>query len=256
MRRTLTSLLIISLAACGGDDDSDALDADENTAVSSNEGALTAELTDESDAAAATSTAEEVAQAAVARIGSHLSPAGCFTTTVNGAAVDYTFVNCTGPRGLATLNGTIHAVYSTTGINAVHAVLTGTDFHVNQTTLNLNATIDATKQGAVKRAEIAWQTTGTGPRGNTVSRAGDYTVSWDSATSCFTLDGTTGSSRLNSTVVTDFKRCEAKCPESGTVVHTGARGNTVTLVYNGSASAAWSTSTGRSGTLNLKCAAN
>ena len=63
MRRILTSLLILALAACGGTDDSDALDADENTAVSSNEGALTAELTDEADAASA-ATSEAVAATA------------------------------------------------------------------------------------------------------------------------------------------------------------------------------------------------
>lgn len=255
MRRILTSLLIISLAACGGTDDSDALDADENTAVSSNEGALTAELTDDEDAATAT-TSEQVAAAAATRVGSHLTPAGCLTTTVTANTVSYVFDHCTGPRGLLTLTGTINGVYTLTAPNQVHAVLTSTGFEVNQTTLNLNATIDAVKQGTVKRAEISSQTTGTGPRGNTVSRAGDYTVSWDSATACFTLDGTTGSSRLNSTTVTDFKRCDAKCPVSGTVVHTGARGNTVTLVYDGSASAQWSTSGGRSGTLTLKCTAN
>lgn len=255
MRRILTTLLVLSLTACDGTDDSDALDADENTAVSSNEGALTAELTDEEDAATAT-TSEEVAAAAAARVGGHLTPAGCLTSTITANTVSYVFNNCTGPRGLLTLNGTISGVYTLTAPNQVHAVLSSTGFQVNQATLNLNATIDAVKQGTVKRAEISSQTSGTGPRGNTVSRAGDYTVSWDSATSCFTLDGTTGSTRLTSTTVTDFKRCDAKCPVSGTVVHTGARGNTITLVYDGSASAQWSTSKGRSGTLALKCTAN
>lgn len=252
LRRLIVPLCVLSLFACGGADDGDAEAADDSAAVSSTEAALTSELTDELDASAS-ATPEELAVASGTRVAGTVTPSGCLVTTTVGATTTYVFTNCTGRYGLVLLNGTVTATFSRPSAGVVHTVISSTGFQANQATLNLNATVDASQQGSVKRAEIASETSGTGPRGNTVSREGDYTVTWDEATECLTLDGTTGSTRATSSTVSGFRKCKAQCPSGGTIVHSGARGREVTLTYSGGATAAWSTSGGRSGTVSLRC---
>ncbi|PZR06579.1 MAG: hypothetical protein DI536_29920 [Archangium gephyra] len=249
LHRLLVPLCVLSLAACGGESD-EAEAADESAAVSSTEAALTSELSDE---VGTTGTPEDLAAAAETRVKANMQPSSCLTTTTAGATTTYVFNNCTGRYGLVTMTGTVTATYSRPSSDVVRVLIESTGFKANDATLNLKATVDATQQGSVKRAEIASETSGTGPRGNTVSREGDYTVTWDEATECITLDGTTGSTRVTSTTVSGFRKCKAQCPSSGTIVHSGARGREVTLTYDGSANAAWSTSGGRSGTVALRC---
>ncbi|MGV3625971.1 MAG: hypothetical protein ACO1OB_34495 [Archangium sp.] len=244
LRRLLIPLCVLSLVACGGGESEEAEAADESASVSSTEAALTSELSE-----TGTGTPEEVA----ARVTANMTPSGCLTTTTAGATTTYVFNNCTGKYGLVTMTGTVTATYSRPSSGVTRVVIESTGFKANASMLNLKTTVDATQQGSVKRAEIASETTGTGPRGNTVSREGDYTVTWDEATECITLDGTTGSTRATSTTVSGFRKCKAQCPSAGVIVHSGARGREVTLTYDGSANAAWSTSGGRSGSVALRC---
>jgi hypothetical protein len=48
-----------------------------------------------------------------------------------------------------------------------------------------------------------------------------------------------------------------KCPANGgSISHTFANNVTLTITFDGSATAQWSTSNGRSGTINLVCVPN
>src|SRR5262249_8177269 len=96
---------------------------------------------------------------------------------------------------------------------------------------------------------------GTGPLGNMITRTGNYTVGWDTAAGCLSLDGswmTTVGARTWTTAVTSFRRCQNQCPSSGTIDYHGGFCAHVTLTFNGSAVAQWTT-TNASGTVNLLC---
>jgi hypothetical protein len=234
-------------------------DADESASVTSAESAVSAEFADEVSKPVSVSAAD-LAQAAATRVGSHLQPAGCLTTRVTGSTVVYTLADCAGPYGLVHLTGTITAVYSHLASGAVQVVLTGTGIKANRSILDLDATATATLAAGIRSAVVVCDSSGTGPRGNTVSRHGEYTATYDSTSECIGIDGTwttTSGPASASTVVTAYRRCKGLCPQAGgSIVHTTVGARVVTLSYDGSTTASWSTSGGRSGTVALVCTAS
>ncbi len=53
--------------------------------------------------------------------------------------------------------------------------------------------------------------------------------------------------------MTNLTRCQGFCPQAGgTVSHTYKSGRTLTITYDGSATASWTDGT-RSGTIHLSC---
>ncbi|MFO0600656.1 MAG: hypothetical protein U0228_35435 [Myxococcaceae bacterium] len=259
MNKLLTSLAVLSLAltACGRGAEADtAEDGDESAVVTSSESSLTTELSDEV-AQPVSATPSDLATAASTRVGAHMQPAGCLTTTVNGATVTYVFNDCTGPYGMVHITGTVVGVYSRATGGIVQGVFTGTGVKVNNAVIDLNSTVKASQSGSVKTADVVADTSGTGPRGNSFTRNGTYTVTWDSAAECVTLNGTwntkVGGLRSITTTVADYKRCKGTCPAAGGTIETTYARTVVTLSYDGSATASWSTSGGRSGTVSLQC---
>lgn len=251
------SLSVVSLFACGPTEEvTSAEDADDSAASTTSESALTTELSDEVTQPVSM-TGAELAQAAATRVGSHLHPAGCMTSVVTGATVTYTLTDCTGPYGLVHVTGVLTALYSRGAGGSVQAVITGSNVKVNNSTLDLNSTVTASIANGVRKASVASDSSGTGPRGGALSRKGAYTTTWDPETSCVTLDGTWETKagvRTASTVVANYKRCKGTCPAAGgSIVHTTAKSAVVTLTYDGSAKASWVTSTGRTGTVTLTC---
>jgi hypothetical protein len=257
MKRTLISLFaVLALVGCGRSEEVDsAEDADESTVVTSSESALTTELSDEVTQPMSVA-ASELATAASMRVRSHLQPPGCLTSTVNGATVTYVATDCTGPYGLVHVTGTLSAVYSRTTTGAIQVVVTGTGVKVNGATVDINSTVKASQAGTVKKAEVVSDSSGTGPRGNTITRNGAYTATYDPTAECMSIDGTwmtKAGIRTGSTVVTGLKRCKGACPAAGgKVVHTIAR-TVITVSYDGTPTAAWSASNGKSGTVTLQC---
>lgn len=257
MKKLIWVLVAVSMVACGRGVEADsAEDADESAVVTSAESALTAELSDEA-AQPASTTAEGLAMSSAARVPTRFKPAGCAVATQMGATVTYVLTNCTGPYGLVKVSGTLTAVYSRAMGGGVNVVITGTGLKANNATIDVNSTVVATHVNNVKKAQVTINGSGTGPRGNAITRSGAYTVTFDTTTECITLDGTwqTGSARLAaSTVVSGYKRCKGECPGAGgTITHTSARNQVVTVTYDGSAVAKWAEAGGRSGTVNLQC---
>lgn len=256
LKHVLPAVALLSLMACGrGEELDSAEDGDESAVVTSSESALTSELSDEVSqpmSAAAT----DVAAAAATRVGSHMQPAGCLTTTVSGATVTYVFNDCTGPYGMVHLTGTVVGVYSRPAGGGVQGVFTSTGFKVNAAVIDLNSTVNARQANGEKTADVVTDTSGTGPRGNQFTRNGAYTVTFNPTTECVSLNGTWTTKsgvRTSSTTVSDFTRCKGQCPAAGgTIVNTNPR-TVVTLTYDGSGTASWTTANGRTGTVTLQC---
>jgi len=100
--------------------------------------------------------------------------------------------------------------------------------------------------------DVTTMSSGTGPLGNDFTHSGDYTVSWDA--DCATVNGswsTETSDRSRGTTV-DLTRCQQGCP-TGTVTRDTFAGRTITVTFDGTATASWTSSAGRSGTIELTC---
>jgi len=197
-----------------------------------------------------------IAAAAAARLEAVLQPAGCFQAEVTEAHAVYTFADCSGPRGLLHLTGTMSVDYAVSA-QGITATANASQFHVNGATLDIESSALLSLKEGKRNLEVTTRGNGTGPRGYALSYEGhsEYVFADD----CFTLNGNwsrRGIAGTAGTVVTDYARCAGACPTSGTIVHTGVRGRTVTIEFDGSGSASWSTSNGRSGTVDLLCAAN
>jgi hypothetical protein len=229
----------------------------DSATTTSDEASTMALITDGSEAAAkpialVLPTADTVAAYMAAHVGAQLLPAGCLTSSVSGATVTYVFNDCTGPRGLVHLTGTVNTTYSVD--TAIHANATATDFAVNQSTISFDSNATYTP-GTTRSLAVTFTGSGTGPLGNSFNRQGNYTVSWTAT--CSTLDGTWSTSTTmwtRSTTVSSFTRCQGACPANGgTIAHTYRDGVTVTITFDGTNVAHWSSSSGRSGTVNLTC---
>lgn len=255
-RRFLMSLSLFALACGAGTTEADsAEDADESVSVTSVESALTAEVSDEV-AQPQSATADALATSAAGRVPTHFTPSGCAVAVQAGTKVTYTLTNCTGRYGLVSVSGTVVATYSRANGGAVKVVVTSTGLKANEATLDVNATVLASQTGTTKTAEVTSSASGTGSRGVTLTRNGTYPVTYDLETECITVNGSwkTGvGTRDSTTTVSNYARCKGACATSGSIVHEAVRGPIVTIAYSGASTAAWSTSGGRSGSLDLRC---
>ena len=255
-RGFLMSLALVAVGCGGTTDSAVAEDADESVSVTSTESALTTSLSDEV-AQPASATADQLAAGATVRVPKAFTPSSCVTAVQAGPKVTYTLVNCTGPYGLVNVSGTLVATYSRASTGGVQVLITGTGLKANKAVIDVNATVIATQAGSTRSASVTGTASGSGPRGISLSRDGQYTITYDSETSCATVNGswkTDVGARSSTTTVSNYGRCKGACPTSGTIVHDTPRGGAVTVTYSGGETASWTTSTGRSGTVNLLCA--
>jgi hypothetical protein len=205
-------------------------------------------------------TSDEIAQRIAANIGLRW-PSSCRTIEQTGNAITVTYNDCTGPRGLLHVSGTLVLTVQvkTDGSIQVHGAsgnLTVNDFHL---VMNVDALYST--NGTTHSLDVTTSGESVGPRGAELDHVGDYTVTWDSATLCRSLDGSwateatlaDGTTGSRSTVV-DVTRCVGSCP-TGTIVRTFRTGVTLTITFDGSSTATWETSNGRSGTKLLPCGA-
>jgi hypothetical protein len=178
------------------------------------------------------------------------------TATAIGDTVTYLLVDCTGPWGLVHTSGTVVVTYSVDAAG-VHASASASALSVNGAVIDIDAQGTFSINGTTKKLVVSTNGAGVGPLGNHVARQGSYTVTWDSASMCATLDGnwsTQIGTAVWSTAVSGFAQCKDACPAHGTIAHTGGLSHvTVTVTFDGSAVARWSTSNGVSGTVNLLC---
>ena len=260
MRTNLLACLIPLglLAGCGGvganggdsGSVSAALDSNDQTA---NESALMLATTSGTEGA---TSANDAAVKAGAGAKTFWQPAGCVTATQVNNVVTYTLNDCTGPYGLVHVTGSVAVTYGADA-SGIHADAVANNLMVNGATMSIDSHADYTVNGSAKKLVVSTNGSGTGAFGNAITRAGSYTLTWDDASMCGTLDGQ-WSTKINndtwSTGVAGYAQCKYHCPSSGTLTHTGGISKlTVTVTFDGTATAKWATSNGRSGTFGLLC---
>jgi hypothetical protein len=155
------------------------------------------------------------------------------------------------PRGLRALNGTLLIEVSATA-DKVIADATATDFQIGASILDIAATATLTGSATSQTLAVITHTAGVGGLGFAIEHDGDYAVTWDDR--CVSLEGAWSSSRgdASRSTTADITRCIDECPV-GTVTRTTVGGRTIELAFDGSSTAAWSSSGGRSGTFQLAC---
>lgn len=256
----LSSSLLV--AACAKDaatsDSADAI-VDSSDGVEA-EGNMMMAVADGADGAAfaAPVTADDAAARIAANVALRWQPSSCATVTRSGQNITIIYNDCTGPRGLLHVTGELDLTVALSAAGQVQITGHATDLQVNRATIDLD--VNATYSVAGTMHELAVQTTGTGtgPRGTEIDHSGDYTVAWDSGSQCRSIDGTWSTELSNGTRSAtrsnevNLMRCAGGCP-TGTVVHTGLAGVTVTVTFDGTNVAAWSTSGGKTGTVTLSC---
>lgn len=260
MRRLEYIIAIATLVtACGGETEPQLLDPQAN-ADSSNEAGN--EATGESEMMFALTAAddgeattdEELAEASQAATVGQLG-SDCVTSVVEGRVVTYSLDECTGPFGFVTMSGDLVSTYSLT-TDGVRADIVGSDLAVNNGTASVEATVIRTAEGSTRRLEIDTNWSGTTAKGDKTARVGDYVSTIDPDAGCVTLDGdwsTTIGTAAWDTVVDGFKVCRGECPADGGTIQWIGRNVTTTVTYDGSGTANWENSNGRSGTVQLAC---
>jgi hypothetical protein len=231
-------------------DDSDSTESEGNVMMAAVDGS--------SVASAGAVTGDAVAARIAANVDARWNPSGCAVATASGSNVSIKLNDCTGPRGLLHVTGELDLAVTVdvSGNISVHA--TASDLSVNRATLSIDATGDYAISGTQHTLNVQSTATGVGPRGTDINHQGDYTISWDPTNQCRSITGMwkTDFSNANRSAErsndVDLSRCGTGCP-TGMVTHHFLLGATLTINFDGSNVATWSTSTGKSGSINLAC---
>jgi hypothetical protein len=251
-----SSLLMVGACAGNKSDDMDsaasAIDSSDSTEA---EGNVMMGAVDGADASGLTAlTGAQVAVRIAANVSLRWNPSGCATVTRNDALVSIAFNDCTGPRGLVHVTGTLDLAVSVSLAGAIVVHATSTGLQVNRAELVVDATATYSVSGTGHTLEVETMGSGTGPRGNEIEHEGSYTVTWDPSSMCRTITGhwqTEIGGRERSNDVS-LERCASGCP-TGTITHHFLAGASLTVTFDGTATAQWSASTGATGTTQLSC---
>jgi hypothetical protein len=245
---------LVSTTAClhRGADDEDLLAVETTTDASTSsqdEGSLLASAVDGANAPAADApTPAGVASYIANHAPQRFSPAGCATAALSGSSVTLTFAGCTGPRGLRQIDGTLSVNVTSAASGSIAIAASANDFQIGGATVDVDAT--ATYDGS--SLSVVTHSSGVGPLGREIVHDGDYTLSWTAM--CASLKGawSTEVGDAGRSTTADVKRCANMCP-TGTVSRTTFRQRTFTVTFDGTPTARWSSSAGRSGTFQLPC---
>ncbi len=262
LRNLILTAVLFSLVACGrSESDADeADDAVETSSSTSSESALVSAAADGVTGFPSASTDEELATTASVKMKGGVSN-GCATVTQALNVVTYVMVDCTGRYGLLKVSGTMKVTYTHQPGGVIKVDAEGTGLTVNGGTLDLSVVSLYSRTAAgLETASITTKSKGTGKKSNSGERIGTYVLVRDSAAACVTLNGQWSTSwngsrtATSTTQVEHFQKCAAACPASGgVIIHTGTHGKAVTVTLDGSSTAAWTNSVGKSGTVELSC---
>jgi len=263
-----TSLVATACARNGGtSDDPDspaaAVDSEQSTQA---EGNVVMASVDGADQTATPDLAGTTAQLTVAGVVAQISanvaarwmPTGCATVSSSGAKIAIKYADCTGPRGLVHVTGELDLVVSISAANEVVVQASATGFDVDSAVLDIDATATYVSGASADTLTVSSNGTGVGPLGTDIDHNGNYTVSWDPTSQCGSIDGTWStdftdpSASAERSNAVDVSRCATGCP-TGTITHHFLLGATLTLTFDGTAVATWTTSAGDSGTFALAC---
>lgn len=260
--RTATAVSALSLlalgAGCGsGSDDSDEEDsvaaevavdsADSSTAESS----LLAASIDGLVLGQISANPAEVSAAISARFSARFSPAGCATSSLNNATLTIDFDNCTGPRGLGHVDGTLQLSVTNVSLTSLAISASATDMELGGSTISFDTTATYALVDGQLTLAVDSASSGVGPFGHEVEHEGNFLTTWD--LNCTTVEGSWSTARDGRTrsLEVDLRRCAGACA-TGTITRTTRDGRTIDITLDGSV-AVWVSSTGRTGTFDLRC---
>ncbi len=199
--------------------------------------------------------AAALATRAEARAATRYQPAGCATTTRQGNVLTHVLNACSGRRGLLQMTGTVIVTFADVAAG-VQVTVASDDLKVNRATMDVNATGLRSVDGTKTTLTVTSTGDGVGPRGNHFVRTGQFTAVADTATECLDLNGSwqlTVGGASRSTTINGLQVCKDTCPSAGTINHRGFRGREVTVTFDGSAEASWTSTAGRSGSVEMQC---
>jgi hypothetical protein len=258
----LSSGSLIGCMRGGSTDNVDSASAavDSQEGVSDESDIMIASVDGSSPTGLAAATGEQIAATISANVAARWA-GGCATVVQTGADVTITYNDCTGPRGLVHVTGELDLTIAISAANAITVHATATDLEVNMATIDFTADATLTTSGTMQTLAVTASGSGTGPRGNAIDHNGNYTVTWDSSDTCRSIDGswstdlTTPVSTAARANTVNLMRCGEACP-TGTFTHKYLGGATLTLTFDGTATAAWAATVGAtstSGTIALGC---
>jgi hypothetical protein len=250
-----SSLLAAACATHGGADTDSAAAAVDSSDSTQAEGDMMAGAVDGADTSGlAAPTSADIAVRIAANASLRWNPAGCAKVTRNAALVTIAFDDCTGPRGLVHVTGELDLDISLTTVGQISVHATSSNLQVNRADLVIDATATYAVSGTQHTLTVETMGSGTGPRGNTVDHDGNYTIAWDTGSQCRSIDGhwqtDLGSHERSNDV--SLQRCAGGCP-TGTVTHHFLAGASLTVTFDGTDVAHWTTSAGVTGTTQLSC---
>jgi hypothetical protein len=197
------------------------------------------------------------------RLAAGFADAACLTVATDGATyVDLTFDACTGPGGRLVVDGALHADLSIeTRACGPAQCPSAIVYAVSTDGLSVNATtIDGAWQVRDPLAAGPSEWDGSlsiqGPRGSfTSASSASFTV--DGACVTYSYDATmTGPRGRTLTIAGDeITRCLDTCPSAGSVVVTGSAGGTLSWTYDGSDVVTATGGAGASIDVELRCGA-
>ena len=186
-------------------------------------------------------------------------PRGCLTVTSDTTAkmVTYVFDSCRGPNGILKITGTIAAKYVAT-VGKLTLDITGTSLTVNRASIDYSAHSEITTDGAMRTMVWTATLTGTTARGRDFSRNDSKTLTWTVGGKCFSVAGVADGDvkdRYVKTEIANFSRCAGACPEAGgSITITNDKEKVkVQILYDGTSTATYSTSTGTTSSFPLAC---
>jgi hypothetical protein len=257
---TITALSALSLLAAAGcnrnDDDVEedsaaaelALDASDSGQA---ESSLLAASIDGMVLGQISGNTVDVTAAINARLSARFSPAGCVSSTPSGSTLTITFNNCTGPRGLRQVNGTLTLSVTAATASSISLTAKATDFQIGGATLDLDTSASYAMSNGAATLTVQTASSGVGPFGHEVAHTGAYSANWDAGCTSIEGDWSTSLDGRARSISVDVTRCSDSCAV-GTVTRTTRDGRTITITLDGSV-AAWVSSTGRSGSFALRC---
>ncbi len=150
-------------------------------------------------------------------------PSGCLAVTDDSAKsqATYVFNDCTGPRGLVHVTGTVTVGYQVVSATELKLSYAATGLKINKATIDWTASADVTANGADR--EMIWdgQLDGTTRNGRDFTRKNHKDYKWAIGGTCLGVDGSSDGTVTGhelKTDVTSFKICKGECPEAGSEI--------------------------------------
>lgn len=259
---TLSAVSALTLLAvgCGSDDDGDdsdisdavaaeqALDASESGQA---ESSLLAASIDGLVLGQISTSPNEVSASISGRFSARFSPAGCATAAVNNSSISVNFDNCTGPRGLRKVDGTLTLAVSNVTLTSITLSANADDLQINDTLINIDNQSTYALQNGALTLTVDSNSSGVGPFGHEIEHTAQYQASWDGR--CTSVEGQWSTIRNGRTRATDVdvSSCADSCAV-GTIAHLTRDGREIDITLDGRV-AVWVSSTGATGEITLRC---